>query len=183
VIGNRAFHRQPAAVAELAGQLVRGLSEGGMAAVGKHFPGHGYVAADSHLALPQDDRDFETIAAADLLPFAALVREGIAGIMPAHCIYSACDADPAGYSSFWLGSVLRQRLGFQGLIFSDDLGMVGAHGAGDIIARATRALGAGCDMALVCNDRPLAIELLDRGRLLPGEGFAARAEAMRRRCR
>lgn len=183
VIGNRAFHRQPVAVAELAGALVKGLSEAGMAAVGKHFPGHGFVTADSHHALPIDERDFATIAADDLLPFAALVRQGIAGMMPAHCIYSACDAEPAGYSGFWLREVLRQRLGFQGLIFSDDLAMVGAHAAGDIVARASQALGAGCDMVLVCNSRPQAIELLERGRLSVGDAFAARAEAMRRRPR
>ena len=181
VIGDRAFHRQPAVVAALASALSAGLRSGGMAAVAKHFPGHGHVAADSHHALPVDDRGFDTIAAEDLVPFAALAAAGIEGIMPAHVVYARCDAQPAGYSKFWLQEILRGRLGYQGLIFSDDLGMVGAHTAGDIVERARLALNAGCDMVLVCNDRPAAIELLERGRLGPAPGFAGRADRLRHR--
>ncbi len=181
VIGDRAFHRQPAVVAALASALIAGLKAGGMAAVGKHFPGHGFVSADSHLALPVDDRSFEAIAAEDLVPFAALTQAGIEGIMPAHVVYARCDAQPAGYSKFWLQEILRERLGYKGLVFSDDLGMVGAHGAGDIVERARLALSAGCDMVLVCNDRPAAIDLLERGRIAPVPGFAGRADRLRRR--
>jgi len=181
VVGDRAFHRQPAVVAALASALIAGLKAGGMAAVGKHFPGHGFVSADSHLALPVDDRSFEAIAAEDLVPFAALATAGIEGIMPAHVVYARCDAQPAGYSKFWLQEILRERLGYKGLVFSDDLGMVGAHGAGDIVERARLALSAGCDMVLVCNDRPAAIDLLERGRLAPVQGFAGRADRLRRR--
>lgn len=181
VIGDRALHRQPAVVAALASALIAGLRSGGMAAVGKHFPGHGFVAADSHLALPVDDRGFEAIEAEDLVPFAALAAAGIEGFMPAHVVYARCDAQPAGYSRFWLQEVLRGRLGFRGLIFSDDLGMIGAHGAGDIVERGKLALAAGCDMVLVCNDRPGAVDLLERGRLAPVPGLAGRADRLRRR--
>lgn len=181
VIGDRALHRQPAVVAALATALVAGLRSGGMAAVGKHFPGHGYVSADSHLALPVDDRSVEAIEAEDLVPFAALAAAGIEGIMPAHVVYARCDAQPAGYSKFWLQDILRGRLGYHGLVFSDDLGMVGAHGAGDVVERAKLALTAGCDMVLVCNDRPGAVELLERGRLGPVPGLAGRADRLRRR--
>jgi beta-N-acetylhexosaminidase len=152
VIGDRAFHGNANAVAHLASALCRGLRAHGMAAVGKHFPGHGHVAADSHTEIPVDDRPMATIAAHDLVPFAALVKAGLEGIMPAHVVYPAVDAQPAGYSRVWLQEVLRGRLGFDGLVFSDDLDMAGAHGVGGMIARAEAAIGAGCDAVLVCND-------------------------------
>lgn len=153
IIGDRAFHRDPAATTALATALVNGLRAEGMASVGKHFPGHGFVAADSHLALPSDTRDFGTIEGDDLVPFFALIAGGLLdGIMPAHVVYPDVDEDPAGYSTFWLQGVLRDSLGFEGLIFSDDLEMAGAQGKGDIVARADAAIAAGCDMVLVCND-------------------------------
>ena len=164
VIGDRAFHRNPNVVAHLGAALVAGLAAGGMAAVGKHFPGHGFVAADSHVDVPVDPRELPALRAADLVPFGALIAQGLAGIMPAHVIYSAIDPHPAGYSRLWLRDLLRGQLGFEGLIFSDDLGMAGARGAGDMVARAEAACAAGCDMVLVCNDPAGADEVLDRWR-------------------
>jgi beta-N-acetylhexosaminidase len=164
VIGHRAFHRSPNAAAHLASALRRGLNAGGMPAVGKHFPGHGHVAADSHTEIPVDERPMSAIAADDLVPFAALVSTGLEGIMPAHVIYPRVDALPAGFSRVWLQEILRGRLGFDGAIFSDDLGMAGAHGVGDIVARADAAVAAGCDIVLTCNDPAAADELLTRWR-------------------
>lgn len=152
VIGDRAFHRNPNAVAHLAAALVRGLHAEGMAAVGKHFPGHGHVAADSHHEVPVDERPMRAIEADDLVPFAALARHGLEGVMPAHVVYREVDARPAGFSRLWLQDILRARLGFDGLVFSDDLDMAGAQGAGDIVARANAAIDAGCDVVLACND-------------------------------
>jgi beta-N-acetylhexosaminidase len=160
VIGNRAFHSQPQAVSELALGLMEGLRQGGMAAVGKHFPGHGHVAADSHTDVPVDDRGFADIELADLVPFAHLIRHELAGIMPAHVIYPGIDDKPAGFSRFWLQDVLRNRLQFQGVIFSDDLTMEGARVAGTIIERGEAAIEAGCDMVLVCNNPAAADEVL-----------------------
>ncbi len=177
VIGDRAFSSDPDVVAELAGQLVAGLTDCGMAAVGKHFPGHGFVRADSHLAVPRDERSWEEIERHDLLPFKKLIAAGLKGIMPAHVIYPSMDEHPAGFSGFWLRKVLRDMLDFNGLIFSDDLSMEGASTAGDILARARAAFSAGCDMALVCNAPEAAADLL--GRLEPIGLLQSRANAMR----
>lgn len=178
VIGDRALHRNPNAAAHLACALHAGMRAGGMAAVGKHFPGHGFVAADSHSVVPVDERTFDQIAAADLIPFAAMVGQRLEGIMPAHVIYPAVDPLPAGYSRKWLQEILRGRLGFDGMIFSDDLGMAGAHGAGDMIARAGAAMAAGCDMVLVCNE-PAAVEsLLANWRHAPHADLARRLARM-----
>lgn len=151
VIGDRAFADNPVDVTAAARAYVRGVHRAGMSAVGKHFPGHGGVAADSHLALPIDDRTFEELEARDLLPFAALIREGLEAVMPAHVLYPRIDSQPAGYSRFWLQTILRDRLGFDGAIFSDDLSMAGAAAGGDPTERARLAIEAGCDMVLVCN--------------------------------
>ncbi|SES21375.1 beta-N-acetylhexosaminidase [Vreelandella subterranea] len=159
MIGDRSFGPEAAQVTELGGALVAGLHEAGMAAIGKHFPGHGGVAGDSHLALPVDDRPFETLKQQDLVPFSALAKK-LDGVMPAHIVYSAFDKRPAGFSPSWLG-MLRQSLGFKGCIFSDDLSMAGAHEAGGPRERAAAALAAGCDMLLVCNDREAALEVVD----------------------
>jgi beta-N-acetylhexosaminidase len=160
VIGDRAFHSRPRAVSELAIGLTHGLKEAGMSAVGKHFPGHGHVKADSHHETPTDDRAYEAIKASDLKPFRRLIDNGLGGVMPAHVIYPAVDSKPAGYSEIWLKQILRQELGFDGMIFSDDLSMEGASCAGNITQRANAALAAGCDMVLLCNDPRSADELL-----------------------
>ena len=162
VIGDRALHSNPRAVADLARALLQGFKQAGMGGVGKHFPGHGYVRGDSHLEVPVDDRPYEEIEAADLAPFRRLIDSGLGGIMPAHVIYSRVDDRPAGFSEFWLKQVLRGRLGFGGVVFSDDLSMEGASVAGGVIERAEAAFSAGCDMAIVCNNPPAVDELLGK---------------------
>jgi beta-N-acetylhexosaminidase len=159
VIGDRALHYDPTAVGALAAGLVQGFADAGMAAVGKHFPGHGFAEADSHVALPRDERSLKEILAKDLLPYKPAIEAGMAGVMPAHVIYPQVDAEPAGFSRIWLQDILRARLGFDGLIFSDDLSMEGASTAGGIAERARAALAAGCDMVLLCND-PAGQEVL-----------------------
>ncbi len=167
VIGDRALHFDPSAVGTLASQLVLGFKDAGMAAVGKHFPGHGFAAADSHVAVPVDDRPFKVMAGKDLVPYRAAIDAGLAAVMPAHVIYPQCDAEPAGYSRFWLQEVLRGKLGFDGLVFSDDLSMEGARAAGGPPERARAALEAGCDMVLLCNDPEGQNRLLESLRDVP----------------
>ena len=162
VIGDRAFHADPVIVADLAGALLRGLRAGGASGVGKHFPGHGYVAADSHVETPVDRRPLDEILRTDIVPFAVLMQQGLEAIMPAHVVYPAVDARPAGFSPVWIDAVLRGRLAFDGLVFSDDLEMAGAQSAGDVVARAEAALAAGCDVVLVCNGFDAMDELLAR---------------------
>lgn len=174
VIGDRAFHRDPQAVAELAHALMLGMKEAGMAAVGKHFPGHGHVAADSHLAVPVDERARADIELADLVPFRQMIDFGLPALMPAHVIYPKVDARPAGFSPVWLQQILRGELGFAGAIFSDDLSMEGASVAGDVVARAQAALEAGCDMVLVCNAPEAAQRVLDELRWTPSPTSLAR---------
>src|SRR5215470_7020039 len=181
VIGDRAFHRNPNAVAHLAAAFREGLRSGGMAAVVKHFPGHGFVNADSHTELPVDTRSLAALEKDDLIPFGALVRRGVEGVMPAHVVYPAIDAQPAGYSRVWLQDILRRRLGFDGLIFSDDLSMAAAKGVGDVVARAEAARAAGCDMVLVCNDPSAAGALLSRWRAEALPDLTRRSAAMERR--
>jgi beta-N-acetylhexosaminidase len=152
VIGDRALHFDPTAVGALGACIVQGFADAGMAAVGKHFPGHGYAEADSHVAVPRDDRKFAEILKKDIVPFRMAIEAGLAGVMPAHVIYGRVDPEPAGYSMYWLQEVLRGKLGFGGLVFSDDLSMEGASTAGGIPERARAALDAGCDMVLLCND-------------------------------
>ena len=178
VIGDRAFSADPEAVASLAQAYIRGMSRAGMAAVGKHFPGHGMVGADSHLELPVDARDEAELRARDLPPFIHC-RELLAGVMPAHVIYPAVCSKPAGFSRHWLKTVLRGEVGFSGAIFSDDLNMNAAHVAGAIEGRLEQALAAGCDILLVCNapeDALRAAAWLERERI-PGNGALRRMRA------
>ena len=160
IIGDRAFHHKPQAIADLAHSLMSGLKSGGMTAVGKHFPGHGYIEADSHIEVPVDERAYLDIEENDLIPFRKMIGFGLAGIMPAHVIYPQVDAHPAGFSEIWLKKILRGELGFEGCIFSDDLNMEGAAIAGNMLQRAESALNAGCDMVLVCNNPEAADTLL-----------------------
>jgi beta-N-acetylhexosaminidase len=179
VIGDRAFHHDPDAVAQLAGALMQGLKAQGMGAVGKHFPGHGHVLADSHLEVPVDERSFAAIDAADLMPYRRLIPLGLDAVMPAHVIYPAVDARPAGFSPAWLQQVLRGTLQFRGVIFSDDLSMEAASVAGGIVERATAALQAGCDLVLACNRPDAADELLAKLHWEPPAGWAARVKRLR----
>jgi len=162
VIGDRAFHHAPTLVAELAHAWIKGMHNAGMAATGKHFPGHGAVQADSHVAIPVDARDYNDIYVHDILPFKRLIPQGLAAIMPAHVISPKIDRLPAGFSRHWLQDILRERLRFPGVIFSDDLDMQGASAVAERHAdRARLALQAGCDMVLVCNNRDAAIEVVE----------------------
>lgn len=161
VIGDRAFHKDIRAINELAFSVMQGLKQGGMAAVGKHFPGHGFVVADSHVSIPIDEREFDEIAQNDMQPFKQMIDDGLPAVMPAHVIYPKVDDKPAGFSQKWLQKILRERLGFNGVIFSDDLSMEGATVGGDVTTRSLAALNAGCDMILLCNKPDLADELLE----------------------
>ncbi len=159
VIGDRALHADPRVVTVLANQLSHGLALAGMGNCGKHFPGHGWAAADSHVDAPVDERDLDAILAADAAPY-GWMGAGLDAVMPAHVVYPAVDAQPAGFSPRWIREILRGRLGFTGAVFSDDLCMAGARVAGDVVASAQAALSAGCDFVLVCNDSAAADHLL-----------------------
>ncbi len=181
VIGDRALHRDANVIAVLAEALQAGLNAAGMVSVGKHFPGHGYVRADSHLEVPVDDRSLAEITGSDLIPFQRLSRM-LGGLMPAHVIYPKVDGRPAGFSTVWLQKILREKLHFDGIVFSDDLGMEGASTAGGMVARANAALNAGCDMVLCCNDpraQDTLLEGLERRPVAPT--LARRLEKLRGR--
>ena len=161
IIGNRSFSQDPIQAAQLAAAFRNGMRRAGMAAVGKHFPGHGAIAADSHLELPIDKRNLQTLQSHDLVPFKTLIADAIEGIMPAHIVYPEIDDQPAGFSFFWLNTILREQLNFTGAIFSDDLSMAGAAFLGSYLERANTALAAGCDMILVCNNPDAASDVLE----------------------
>ena len=160
VIGNRSFHADAQIVSKLALALQDGLNKGGMASCGKHFPGHGFVAGDSHYVLPEDSRSLEELMQQDILPFKAMSARGMAAVMPAHVVYPQVCTKAAGFSKIWLQDILRQQVGFGGVIFSDDLTMEGAVSEGSISKRAESSFDAGCDIVLVCNRPDLVDELL-----------------------
>lgn len=161
VIGDRAFHHEPQAVVHLARAFIQGMQQAGMAATGKHFPGHGSVKQDSHAALPVDMRTWNEIEREDLVPFAQLIQAGIPSVMAAHIVFPLMDHLPAGFSRYWLKTILRDRLGFQGIILSDDLNMEGANISADFSDRVKAAKEAGCDFTLLCNNRPAVVHVLD----------------------
>ena len=165
VIGDRSFHSNPDVATELLAAYIDGMHSMGMVAIAKHFPGHGGVSGDSHHCLPQDDRSIDEIRQHDLIPYKTLVND-IEGVMTAHVAFSKCDPDIPTYSKYWIETILRRELEFEGVVFSDDLSMQGAIDANDqnessIVTSAQRAINAGCDMVLVCNRADLADELLD----------------------
>lgn len=161
VIGDRAFHKDPKIITRLANAWIRGMQKAGMEAVGKHFPGHGSVKGDSHHMMPFDDRHFDEIAVLDLIPFAHVMKTHLSGIMMAHVVYEQVDALAAGFSPFWIQQKLRKDLGFEGVVFSDDLSMAGAESAGSYAQRAKLSLDAGCDMLIVCNNEAGADEIIE----------------------
>jgi beta-N-acetylhexosaminidase len=160
IIGDRSFHRNPETVAALAAAYLMGMREAGMAAVAKHFPGHGAVVADSHVALPVDRRDFVDMED-DLRPYRMLIENNVPGIMAAHVVYPAIDDLPASLSRRWITDILRGQLGFHGCVFADDLSMAGAVAFGDVVERARLGLAAGCDVLPICNDRAAVRMVLD----------------------
>jgi len=178
VIGNRAFARDPRNVAMLASHLCHGLLLAGMANCGKHFPGHGWAEADSHTAIPVDDRALEDLLADDAAPYAWL-GVSLASVMPAHVIYPQVDALPAGFSPRWIGEILRGRLGFTGAVFSDDLSMEGARVCGDLAASGQAAIDAGCDFVIVCNSGEAADAVLSSLKWRATEAFEARLARLR----
>ncbi len=181
VIGHRAFHRDHGAAASLATAVMQGLRAEGMASVGKHFPGHGFVKGDTHWERPEDPRTFADVEAADLIPFRELIAAGVDGIMAAHLAFPNINAQLASQSSYWLQEVLRHKLHFRGVIFTDDTSMVAAEAAGDFTARAEVSTQAGADIVLACNDRPGLLELLDKWKPTPESSLARKWERMRKK--
>ncbi|WP_339725022.1 beta-N-acetylhexosaminidase [uncultured Paraglaciecola sp.] len=162
VIGDRSFHQKPEIIVQLASEFIKGMHRAGMAATGKHFPGHGNVLEDSHIAMPVDKRSKEDIFAIDMAIFNAIHQQGLLdAVMPAHVIYPDVDDLPAGFSKKWIKHILRQELEFDGVVFSDDLSMQGAVQMGNIVERAELAIEAGCDMVLVCNDPKGTAKVID----------------------
>lgn len=161
IIADRAFHQDPHVIAQLATAYMEGLHDVGMIAVAKHFPGHGGVIEDSHLCLPADLRCFRELEETDILPYKKLIRHNLDALMSAHVLFEHIDTLPSGFSRFWIHEIVREKLGFQGIVFTDDLSMQGATVMGGIIDRTHLALEAGCDIALICNDRDAVMRVLD----------------------
>jgi beta-N-acetylhexosaminidase len=181
IIGDRAFHSDPDSAGALAVAYMSGMREAGMAAVAKHFPGHGAVIADSHVALPVDRRNFIDLEG-DIRPYRLLIENNVAGVMGAHVVFPAIDALPASLSKSWINGVLRTDLKFHGCVFADDLTMAGAAAFGGVIERAELAFAAGCDVLPICNDRQAVKSVLDH--LGPDLGSpASQARVVRMRAR
>lgn len=181
IIGDRAFAAEPWLVTPLAQAFMGGLKQGGSAATAKHFPGHGYVAPDSHAELPQDERDIRALVV-DMAPYQSLIGDGLASVMMAHVRYPEVDARlPASLSPRWIGAWLRGKLGFDGCVFCDDLSMAGAAEVGDHEERAGLALIAGCDYLPVCNDRAAVRRLVEAAALAEDCG-PARRQRLRDAC-
>lgn len=162
VIGDRAFAAEKQVVSHLAKTLMDGMHEAGMACVGKHFPGHGFIEADSHVEIAVDERNLAEIQTNDMQPFLRLIADGLDAVMPAHVIYPNVDNRPAGFSKFWLQEILRHQCHFEGAIISDDMSMQAAKSFGDIVIGVKAALDAGCDLVLVCNDSVAADKVLSQ---------------------
>lgn len=180
IIGDRAYHANAENVARLSLAVMQGMRQAGMAATAKHFPGHGAVVADSHLALPVDRRELTDLAA-DLLPYRRLIPNDLAAVMMGHVLFPAVDQVPASFSRRWVGEVLRGELDFRGVVFADDLTMEGASAMGGVVARAEAALEAGCDVLPVCNRRASVVELIDGMKSRPGPASQMRILRMRGR--
>lgn len=178
VIGDRSFSSDPEQATQLASVYLQAMRDAGMATTGKHFPGHGGVVGDSHFEQPTDERSLEQLQGCDLIPFARLMPL-LDAVMPAHVIYPQVDPHPAGFSARWVKQILREELGFTGVVFSDDLSMEGAASAGSGVERARAAVEAGCDLLLVCNDRPMAEQVLRwmADEEVPGSDAAVRMAA------
>lgn len=161
IIGNRAFATDIDSVISLSSAYIKGMKQAGMAATGKHFPGHGWVKNDTHLSSAIDERSFAEIWDTDIQPFHRAISQGMEAIMLAHVNYPACDANPAGFSSFWLQEILRNRMNFKGIIFSDDLSMKAAASVGGYVQRAICAIEAGCQVLLCCNERQGVLDILN----------------------
>jgi beta-N-acetylhexosaminidase len=182
VIGDRSFHRNPEAVAALAAAYLMGMRDAGMAAVAKHFPGHGAVVADSHVALPVDRRTFVDLQD-DLRPYRMLIENNVPGIMAAHVVFPAVDELPASLSRRWITDILRGELKFHGCVFADDLSMAGAVAFGDVVERSRLALAAGCDVLPICNDRAAVTAVLDKFTPASLASPASQARLVRMRAR
>jgi beta-N-acetylhexosaminidase len=181
IIGDRSFDRNPETVAALAAAYVQGMRDAGMAAIAKHFPGHGAVVADSHIALPVDRREYVDLEE-DIRPYRMLNDNHLAGVMAAHVVYAAVDALPASLSRRWITEILRGELGFHGCVFADDLSMAGAVAFGDILERVRLSLDAGCDVLPICNDRAAVLTVL-HGFEADVESPASQARLVRMRAR
>ena len=179
VIGNRSFHPNPKAATELIGAYIDGMHAAGMVAIGKHFPGHGGVSGDSHMCLPEDKRGYKQLEQCDLTPYKALKNE-LQGVMTAHIVYTNfCSCVPM-HSPYWLKEVLKDQIGFDGVIFSDDLSMEGAvEVSSGIVDSAEKAIASGCDMVIVCNSPQRADELLTGLEFMPDERLSYKLNQLR----
>ena len=179
VIGDRSFHANPKTATELLGAYIDGMHAAGMVAIGKHFPGHGGVSGDSHVCLPEDKRSYAELESCDLVPYIEL-KDELHGVMTAHVIYSECCPAIAGHSKYWLQDILKVKIGFQGIVFSDDLSMEGAIEVSEgIVDSAEKALTAGCDMVIVCNSPERSDELLAGLNYQPNEALSYRLNQLR----